>query len=70
MIIPGTPATKERKMLMNWKTSLPGILALLTVAWNAYQTKTVSWLDLQGALIGVGLIGAKDWDVTGGNKQQ
>lgn len=57
-------------MLMNWKTTLPGILALLTVAWNAWQTKTISWVDLQAALVGVGLVAAKDWDVKGGNRVQ
>lgn len=57
-------------MMINWKTSLPGLLALLTVAWNAWQTKTVNWLDLQAALIGVGLIAAKDWDVKGGSREQ
>lgn len=57
-------------MMMNWKTSFPGFLALLTVAWNAWQTKTVNWLDLQAALIGVGLIAAKDWDVKGGSREQ
>ena len=52
-------------LLANWKTSLPGFLALATVAWNAWQTKTVSWIDLQAALVGVGLIAAKDWNVQG-----
>lgn len=52
-------------MIMNWKTTLPGILALAAVLWNAWQTKTISWPDLQGALIGIGLIAAKDFDVTG-----
>jgi len=49
----------------NWKTTLPGLLALATVAWNTWQTKTVSWVDLQAALVGVGLVAAKDWNVTG-----
>jgi hypothetical protein len=49
----------------NWKTSLPGLLALATVIWNAWQTKTISWEDLQTALIGVGLIAAKDFNVLG-----
>lgn len=57
-------------MLTNWKTTLPGILALLTVAWNAYQTKTINWVEVQAALIGIGLISAKDWDVKGGNREQ
>jgi hypothetical protein len=57
-------------MLTNWKTTLPGILALLTVAWNAYQTKTINWVEVQAALIGIGLISAKDWDVKGGHREQ
>ena len=52
-------------MLANWKTSLPGILALATVGWNAWQTKTLNWVDLQAALVGIGLIAAKDFNVTG-----
>lgn len=54
-----------KALLANWKTSLPGILALATVGWNAWQTKTVSWVDLQAALIGAGLIAAKDFNVVG-----
>jgi len=57
-------------MLTNWKTTLPGILALASVLWTAWQTKTLNWADLQTALVGVGLIGAKDFNVTGGNKAQ
>ena len=55
-------------MLTNWMTTIPGILALLSVLWNAWQTKTVNWADLQGALIGIGLIAAKDFNVTGGSR--
>lgn len=57
-------------MFSNWKTSLTGILALFTVAWNSWQTKTIDWANLQTALIGVGLLAAKDWNVTGGTKGQ
>ena len=57
-------------MLKNWMTTVPGVLALLGVLWNAWQTKTINFTDLQGALIGVGLIAAKDWNVTGGDKHQ
>jgi len=49
-------------------TTIPGILSLLSVLWNAWQTKTVSWEDLQGALVGLGLIAAKDFNVTGGSR--
>jgi len=56
--------------MKNWMTTIPGILALVTVIWNAWQTKTVNWVDLQTALVGIGLIGAKDYRVTGGTIQQ
>lgn len=55
-------------MLTNWKTTIPGVVALLSVAWNAWQTKTLSWPDLQTALVGLGLVGAKDFNVTGTGK--
>jgi len=57
-------------MLTNWMTTIPGVLALLSVLWDAYQTKSVNWADLQTALVGIGLIAAKDWDVVGGARQQ
>jgi len=57
-------------MMKNWMTTVPGVLALLTVLWNAWQTKHINWEDLQGALVAVGLIAAKDWNVTGGDKPQ
>lgn len=57
-------------MMTNWMTTVPGILTLLGVLWNAWQTKTINVADLQGALIGIGLIAAKDWNVTGGTKGQ
>jgi hypothetical protein len=57
-------------MLTNWMTTVPGVLALMTVLWNAWQTKTINWEDLQGALVALGLLAAKDWNVTGGSKAQ
>lgn len=57
-------------MLTSWMTTITGVLALLTVLWNAWQTKNVNWEDLQGALVAIGLIAAKDWNVTGGTKGQ
>ena len=57
-------------MLTNWKTTIPGIIALVTVVWNSWQTKTVDWSSLQTALVGLGLVAAKDWNVTGGTKEQ
>ena len=49
-------------------TTISGVLALISVLWHAWQTKTVNWEDLQNALVGLGLIAAKDWNVTGGTK--
>jgi hypothetical protein len=57
-------------MMKNWMTTIPGVLALFSVLWNAWQTKTLNFADLQGALIGIGLIAAKDWNVTGGDRPQ
>jgi len=57
-------------MLTNWKTTVPGIFALLSVLWNAWQTKTIDWNSLQVALVGIGLVGAKDFNVTGGSTKQ
>ena len=56
-------------MLTNWKTTIPGILMLLTVAYNAWTTKTVNVDDVIAALAGLGFTQAKDWNVTGGTKQ-
>lgn len=53
-------------MLVNWMTTIPGILTLLSVLFHAWQAKTVNWEDLQSALIALGLVAAKDWNVTGG----
>jgi hypothetical protein len=55
-------------ILKNWMTTLPGIVTLIGVIYNAYQTKTIDWSHLQGALVAVGLVAAKDFNVTGGNK--
>ena len=57
-------------MLTNWKTTIPGVIALVTVVWNTWQSKTLDWANLQSALVGLGLIAAKDWNVTGGSKGQ
>ena len=62
--------SEEKEMLTNWKTTFPGVVALLTVAWNSWQTKTIDWQNLQTALVGLGLVAAKDWNVTGGTKSQ
>jgi len=55
-------------MITNWMTTIPGLIALASVIWHAWQSKTVNWEDLQNALVCLGLVAAKDWNVTGGSK--
>jgi hypothetical protein len=57
-------------MLTNWMTTIPGVLLLARTLWEAWTTKNINWGDLQDALIAVGLIAAKDWNVTGGSRVQ
>lgn len=57
-------------MLNNLKTTVPGILTLVIIAWNAWQTKTISVPDVLAALAGIGLTQAKDWNITGGSIKQ
>ncbi len=57
-------------MLANWMTTIPGVIALASVLWHAWQTKSLNWEDLQSALVGLGLVAAKDWNVTGGSRPQ
>lgn len=55
-------------MLKNWMTTIPGVISLLFAVWNMYQTKTVDIETLRQALVGVGLIAAKDFNVVGGSR--
>lgn len=56
--------------MKNWKTSGSGILALLTIIWRCVSTKTVGPEDVAGATVAIGLIVAKDSNVTGGTVEQ
>ena len=55
-------------MVRNWMTTIPGIANLVLVVWHIWQTKTIDATTLQQALIGAGLIAAKDFNVTGDSK--
>lgn len=57
-------------MMTNWMTTVPGIVSLLVALWNMYQTKTIDVEILRQALVGIGLIAAKDFNVVGGTRQQ
>ena len=55
-------------MLANWMTTVPGVLTLVITLVQIWQTKTVDLPELQRALIGAGLIFAKDFNFTGGSR--
>ena len=63
-------------MFVSWKTSLAGIAAILTGAGglihNYVSGETVTQLlaspDVGMIITGLGLLVAKDWNVTGGTK--
>ena len=61
------PCQQEIKMgiFKNLLTTIPGILTLISVAYQAWETKTIDWPNLQNALVGVGLVFAKDFNVVG-----
>lgn len=51
-------------MLKSWKTTVPGLINLGLVVYHIWQTKTIDATTLQQALIGAGLVAAKDFNVT------
>lgn len=57
--------------MRNWKTTLAGLSGLLAVIVKVITTGDFS-LAADGAAIAtaIGLLAAKDWDVTGGTTQQ
>lgn len=57
-------------MMVNWMTTIPGLLLLTRVLWEAWSTKSLNWGELQDALIAIGLVAAKDFNVTGGSRAQ
>lgn len=52
-------------VIANWMTTVPGIISLVVALWNMWQSKTIDIEQLREALIGVGLIVAKDFNVIG-----
>ena len=52
-------------IIANWMTTIPGIVTLVVAIWNMWQTKTIDVELLRQALVGVGLIVAKDFNVIG-----
>ena len=57
--------------MRNWKTTLAGAAALLSVVAKIVVSGSIDWAtDGPAILAGIGLIAAKDHNVTGGTKQQ
>lgn len=52
--------------MKNWKTTGSGILAIIGVIWKFITTQTFGPEDATAIAVGVGLILAKDHNVTGG----
>lgn len=50
-------------MLKNWKTSLAGIGAVITGIATALKGDIIG--GVTAVITGIGLVGAKDYDVTG-----
>jgi len=61
-------STRMTEILKNSLTTIPGVIQLLIVLWNIWQTRNVNFEDLREALIGVGFIMAKDFNFTGGTR--
>lgn len=56
-------------LMVNWQTSIPGFLSLAMAFWDMWATKTINVDVIKEVIIGLGLVAAKDWNVTGGTKQ-
>jgi len=57
-------------MTKNWQTSFAGILSILMAGMNVYSKKTAGPEDVAAITAGIGLIAAKDSNVTGGTVTQ
>lgn len=54
----------------NWKTTVTGAIGLLSLIWKCYMAGSVGPEDFAAASVCIGLILAKDSNVTGGTVQQ
>lgn len=69
--LPLPAALREELVMKNWRTSLAGIAAIFAVLVKVIQTGSVDWgTDAPAVMAGVGLIVAKDSNVTGGTIRQ
>ncbi len=62
---------QESLMIKNWKTTITGVAAILSVVTKIVTTGAIDWqTDAPAILAGIGLITAKDSNVTGGTTRQ
>ncbi len=62
---------QESLMIKNWKTTLAGVAAILSVVTKIVTIGAIDWqTDAPAILAGIGLITAKDSNVTGGTTRQ
>lgn len=59
-----------KHIAINWKTSAAGLATLFATVAHIISTKTVDATDFTGIMTGIGLVFAKDGNVTGGTVQQ
>ena len=66
------PATIHGRLMMkNWKTTLAGVAAILSVITKLVTTGANDWqTDAPAIMAGIGLIAAKDSNVTDGTTRQ
>lgn len=56
--------------MKNWKTTVTGVLGLLTLIWKCFTAGAVAPEDFAAGSVAIGLILAKDSNVTGGTVVQ
>lgn len=52
--------------MKNWKTTVTGIITLITIGWKCFNAMAVGAEDVAAVTAAIGLIFAKDSNVTGG----
>lgn len=57
--------------IKNWQTKLSGIAGLVVIAARIYSSGHFDWgTDVPAIMAGIGVISAKQHNVTGGTKEQ
>jgi hypothetical protein len=71
LALPLPTQLQEHLIMKNWKTTLAGVAAILSVITKIVTTGAIDWqTDAPAVMVGIGLIVAKDANVTGGTIRQ